>query len=118
MKGPTKIYNDNAACVCWAKNTTTKGLRHIQIRENAVRESVLNHFVEVLHCAGKRNLSDIFTKEDRDIEHYILIRDYIMSDKLPQEISDFSSIDGLHSRVLGGVKLGLVPQQAQPLIVT
>ena len=40
IKGPVSIWNDNNACVCWSKNTTTKGLRHVQIRENAVRESV------------------------------------------------------------------------------
>ena len=38
----TPIYNDNQACVMWAHNNTSKGLRHIQIRENAMRESVQN----------------------------------------------------------------------------
>jgi hypothetical protein len=36
--GPTIIHNDNAACVQWSHNMTTKGI--IQIRENAVREQV------------------------------------------------------------------------------
>lgn len=40
VKGPITIWNDNRACVCWSKNTTTKGLRHVQIRENAVHEGV------------------------------------------------------------------------------
>ena len=40
MPSTTKVYNDNTACVTWSKSMTTKGLRHIQIRENAVRESV------------------------------------------------------------------------------
>jgi hypothetical protein len=111
MKGPTPIYNDNAACVCWSKNTTTKGLRHIQIRENAIRESVINKFVDVRHCEGKRNLSDMFTKEDRDAAHYIIIRDYIMCDSIPNEINEFYSPSSGHSRVLGGVKLGLETQR-------
>jgi len=40
MPGPTKVYTDNAACVCWAQTMTTKGLRHIQIRENTVHKAV------------------------------------------------------------------------------
>ncbi|MFN9979176.1 MAG: hypothetical protein ACK53Y_04645, partial [bacterium] len=27
------IYNDNQACINWSKQTTTKGLRHIQMKE-------------------------------------------------------------------------------------
>ena len=30
---PTKVYNDNMSCVNWANNLTTKGIRHIQLRE-------------------------------------------------------------------------------------
>ena len=71
MPSFTKIYNDNNAAVCWSKNSTTKGLRHVQIRENAVRESVLSQFIKVLHIAGKINLADMFTKEDKDAKHFI-----------------------------------------------
>lgn len=38
MPAPTTVYNDNAACVAWSHTLTTKGLRHIQMRENGVRE--------------------------------------------------------------------------------
>jgi hypothetical protein len=81
MDGPTYIYNDNAACVQWSKNMTTKGLRHVQIRENAVRESVQNNFIEVKHNPGRLNLSDMFTKEDKDSAHFITIRDLVLADK-------------------------------------
>jgi deoxyuridine 5'-triphosphate nucleotidohydrolase len=81
MDGPTYIYNDNAACVQWSKNMTTKGLRHVQIRENAVRESVQNNFIEVKHIPGRLNLSDMFTKEDKDSSHFITIRDLVLADK-------------------------------------
>jgi deoxyuridine 5'-triphosphate nucleotidohydrolase len=81
MDGPTYIYNDNAACVQWSKNMTTKGLRHVQIRENAVRESVQNNFIEVKHIPGRLNLSDMFTKEDKDSAHFITIRDLVLADK-------------------------------------
>ena len=46
---------------------TTKGLRYIQMRENAVRESVQDHTIKVQHVGRKKNPSDIFTKEDRDV---------------------------------------------------
>ena len=64
MSDPTTIYNDNAACVCWSKSMTTKGLRHFQIRENAIRESVISKIIEIKHIEGKTNLADLFTKED------------------------------------------------------
>jgi hypothetical protein len=60
---------------------TTKGLRHKQIRENAVRESVQNKFIEVKHIAGRLNLADMFTKEDKDTAHFITIRDLVLADK-------------------------------------
>jgi hypothetical protein len=86
MGPPTIIYNDNSACVCWSKATTTKGLRHIQMRENAIRESVLSDFISVQHIKGKLNLADMFTKEDRDTEHFIRVRDHIMSDSIQSEV--------------------------------
>ena len=78
MPKPNVIHNDNAACVAWSKNMTTKGLRHIQIRENAVRESVQNGFIDVIHVAGDLNLSDLFTKEDKDDKHFLKIRDILV----------------------------------------
>jgi len=40
MPSTNVIYNDNKACVNWSKTCTTKGLRHIQMKENRVRENV------------------------------------------------------------------------------
>jgi hypothetical protein len=83
MPLPTTIFNDNSACVTWSRNFTTKGLRHIQIRENAVRESYQNGFIIVEHVPGKVNLSDMFTKEDKDTSHFLAIRNTVMSDRHP-----------------------------------
>ena len=66
------IYNDNMACVTWAKSKTTKGLRYIQIRENAVRE---NPNIRVAHVEEKINPADMFSKEDKSAEHYQSLRD-------------------------------------------
>ena len=79
ISGPVPVYNDNAAAVQWSYNMTTKGLRYIQIRENAVRENIQAGTVSVKHITGKTNPSDIFTKEDRDVAHYIQCRDSLCS---------------------------------------
>ena len=33
----TKIYNDNKAAVQWAASVTSKGIKHLNLRENMVR---------------------------------------------------------------------------------
>ena len=73
------IFNDNDATVKWTSNLTTKGLRHIQMRENSTREQQQNGFCKVKHIAGNRNLSDILTKEEKNASHYIDMRDATMS---------------------------------------
>ena len=73
------IYNDNNACVIWSKGKTTKGLRHIQMRENSIRELQAVDFVDVRHIRGDRNLSDMYTKEDKDDNHFIECRDATMA---------------------------------------
>ena len=69
MKGGTIICNDNASCVQWAVNLlTSKGLRHIiQMHENEVREEVQKKLVKILHIPGTFNISDMITKEDKDV---------------------------------------------------
>ena len=78
MPGANLVYVDNAACVDWSKNTTTKGLRHIQMRENHVRENIITHLLTIKKIDGKLNLADLFTKEHKDIAHYVMIRDMMM----------------------------------------
>ena len=65
------------ACVLWSKNTTTKGLRYLQIRENAIRESA--NIIKIEHIAGKINPADMFSKEDKDAEHFHRLRDTIVT---------------------------------------
>jgi len=78
MPPNTIVFNDNAACVNWSKRTTTKGLRHIQMRENMVREQVENNFVSIKHIGGKVNIADLFTKEMRDTTHFVQLRNLTM----------------------------------------
>ena len=115
MPSPTIVYNDNSACVQWSVNLTTKGLRHIQIQENAVRESVQNGFTKVQHIAGKLNLSGLFTKEDKDTSHFLQIRNFIMCARQESQRS-FANVvrsspggNRLPGHIEGGVKLGNAP---------
>jgi hypothetical protein len=72
------IYNDNNACVNWSKRCTTKGLRHIQMCKNLVRENVENNFVQIKHIGGKVNIADLFTKEMKDTNHFVTLRNLMM----------------------------------------
>ena len=82
MPSINTIFNDNKACVNWSKLTTTKGLRHIQMRENFVRENVIKQFVTIDHVGGKVNMADLFTKEMRDTGHFVELRDLMMRSRL------------------------------------
>ncbi len=67
---PSPIYNNNAACVQWSHNMTTKQIRHMEMHENAVREWVQYSSLKVLCVKGKMNPADIFTKEMRGRAHF------------------------------------------------
>jgi hypothetical protein len=76
--GTTTIFNDNNACMNWSRRCTTKGLRHIQMQENHVRENAENNFVSIQHIGGKQNLADLFTKEMKDTNHFVELRDLMV----------------------------------------
>ena len=75
---PSPVYNDNHACVDWSKSTTTKGMKHVNLRDNCVREAVSLKELLVSHIAGKINPADLFTKELRDGSHFRRVRDSFM----------------------------------------
>lgn len=74
----TIIHNNNHACVDWCKSTTTKGMKHLNLRENFVRESVIFKEVAVCHIVGATNVADLFTKELSDGAHFRAMRDSFM----------------------------------------
>jgi hypothetical protein len=82
MPATSIIYNDNQACINWSKQTTTKGLRHIQMKENSVRENVSSNFGQIHHVNGKVNLANLFTKEMKDTSHFVELRDIMMRFRL------------------------------------
>ena len=77
----TTVYNDNQACVNWSASVTSKGTKHINLRENMVRECHQARSTKVVHIAGVINPSDIFTKEMRDGAHFRRLRDSMMVSK-------------------------------------
>ncbi len=60
---------------------TSKAARHIELRENSVREWVQDKSLAIRHVSGKLNPADIFTKEMRDGDgaHFRRLRDSFMS---------------------------------------
>ena len=77
-EGTTTVYNDNQGAVDWAASITNKGIKHINLRENKVREVHANGTVAVTHIPGAINGSDIFTKEMKDAAHFRRLRDCMM----------------------------------------
>jgi hypothetical protein len=84
VASPTLLFNDNDACVKWSYNMTSKAARHIELRENSIREWIQSKLLTVKHVSGKINPADIFTKEMRDGTHFRRLRDSFMS-----RLSDF-----------------------------
>ena len=75
------VYNDNQACVDWSRSTTTKGIKHLNLRENMIRETVHDKEATIFHIPGVINGSDLFTKEIRDQAHFCACRDSMMVSK-------------------------------------
>ena len=100
----THIYNDSMACVHWTKNRTTRSIRHIQLRENAIREAVQNGTISVHHVPGTSNPSDILTKEDRDPTHYTTLRDCVVSPlPIARHVIPLSTLYVTTSDSMGGI---------------
>ena len=74
----TPLYNDNRACIDWCKNSTTKGMKYLNMQENFVREWHRNGDLTVTQINGKFNPSKMFTKEDKDVSHYLGLRDLLV----------------------------------------
>ena len=49
---------------------TTKGLRHIKMRENAIWEKYQTEYINILYIIEKLNPSDMFKKEEKSSQHF------------------------------------------------
>ena len=74
MKSPVPVHNNNMACVQWCKKRTTRTIRHVQLRDNAVREAVQKKHIDIKHIPGSENIADTFTKEDKAKSHFKRLR--------------------------------------------
>ncbi len=76
---PIPVYNDNHGSVDWSNSFSTKGMRHVNIWENAVREARLLNEVSISHIAGSTNPADLFTKEFKSDVTFRSLRDLLLS---------------------------------------
>lgn len=76
------VYNDNDACVQWSSSVTNKGTKHMNLKENYVREAHQLGLADVRHIPGVINASDLFTKELRDAAHFRRCRDSMMVSRI------------------------------------
>ena len=97
------IYNESMTCVHWTKNKATRSIRHIQLRENAIRESVQKGLISVLHVPGTSNPSDILTKEDRDSAHYMTLCDCVVSPPPTCHVTIHDNLQVHPSDPMGGI---------------
>ena len=78
VKAPTEIYNENRGYYDWTKGWANRKMRHMNIREMAVRESQLEGGVHVNHIQGKLNPSDLITKEHKNGEEFTHLCDLVV----------------------------------------
>ena len=77
--GATPLFNDNKGAVNWSETgRVTKKLRHMNIRKLRVRESRRLGEIDLTFIPGKRNPSDLLTKEHKSTEDYCCMRDIVV----------------------------------------
>jgi hypothetical protein len=76
---PIPTFNDNQGSVDWSvSGAITKRLRHMNMKEVAIRDAIAHGEVAIHHLPGKFNPSDILTKEDRDQQHFVALREVLV----------------------------------------
>ena len=77
------LMADNQGGIAWCKSAAiTKKLRHLNIREIAVRDAVASGPIRLGHVSGPLNLADAFTKEMKDDKHFLQLRAPLMSPRI------------------------------------
>ena len=112
VTSPTILFNDNYACVRWSYNMTSKAARHIELRENSVREWIQSKLLSVKHVSGKLNPSDIVTKGMRDGMHFRRLWDSFLS-----HLSDFVNASLLAVHHVCQSALSSIPAAAHAVFV-
>ena len=71
-------------------------------------------FVDVQHLGRDKNLSDMFTKEDKDISHFLTIRDLILCSKAMLQVGFHARSSVSVSQTLGHIEGGVKLRNAIP----
>ena len=80
---PTPLYNDNNGTVEWSEGVSiSKKMRHLNIRECAVRGAQQNQEITVETIPGHLNIADLFTKEFKSDSIFRKLVDFILSPPL------------------------------------
>jgi hypothetical protein len=58
---PTKLYNNNEACVKWSYNMTSKAAHHLKLQENSIYDWIKDKTLNIHSVAGQVNPTNIFT---------------------------------------------------------
>ena len=74
---PAQLCIDNTALVKWCKSRITKNLRYYNIRENCIREAVIEKGIEILHIPGAINISDLFIKGNTYDDMFVKLRNLV-----------------------------------------
>ena len=77
------VLNDNRGSIDWIDSgcKPTKKLRHENLAELGIAEAKRHGEVSFLWMPGAKNPSDIFTKEDNDINHFTSLRDLMIKSR-------------------------------------
>ena len=62
----------------WNDQLPRKGLQRVQTWKNASIEALQVDFCDIWYNNGKLNLSNLFTKEDKDTQHFLRFCDCLM----------------------------------------
>jgi hypothetical protein len=91
---PIPVYNDNRGAVDWSNSFSTKGMRHVNIRENAIREARILNEISIHHIPGSSNPSDLFTKEFKSDTLFRTLRGLILFYPSSFKTDSVSRLDG------------------------
>jgi hypothetical protein len=93
---PTVLYNDNRGSVDWSRGASlSKRLRHMNIREVGVRDSIRLKRTNIFHIPGVHNVADIFTKEHKSSATFTNLASQLIFPRLNSIHSEDPDVENL-----------------------
>jgi hypothetical protein len=75
---PTLIYKGNQGSVHWSKGWANRRMRHMNIRNMAVKDAREHREIDIEHIEGEINPADILTKEHGSVKRCISLCEVIV----------------------------------------